>query len=88
MKGAGKGVTRVVAIKKGASEEIMRGTHLTAVYPALFFLVSFTLDFIVFGKMGQASKQKKRLGIQTEEKKIKSLIHKRRIGRDHQIKSI
>ena len=37
MKGAGKGVTREGAIRKGASEEITRGTHLTAMYPALFF---------------------------------------------------
>ena len=37
MKGAGKGVTREGAIRDGASEEITRGTHLTAVYPALFY---------------------------------------------------
>ena len=36
MKGAGKGVTRDGAIRDGASEEITRGTHLMAVYPALF----------------------------------------------------
>ena len=36
MKGAGKGVTREWAIRNGASEEITRGTHLMAVYPALF----------------------------------------------------
>ena len=35
MKGAGKGVTREGAIRDGASEEITRGTHLMAMYPAL-----------------------------------------------------
>ena len=37
MKGAGKRVTKEGAIREGASEEIRRGTHLTVVYPALFF---------------------------------------------------
>ena len=36
MKGAGKGVTREGAIRDGTSEQITRGTHRTAVYPALF----------------------------------------------------
>ena len=35
-KRAGKGVTREGAMRDGACEEITRGTHLTAVYPALF----------------------------------------------------
>ena len=34
---AGMGVTKEGAIRDGTSEEITRGTHLTAVYPALFF---------------------------------------------------
>ena len=38
MKGAGKGVTREGAIRDGTSEEITRGTHLTAVYPALLWV--------------------------------------------------
>ena len=35
MKGAGKGVTSDGAIRDGAREEITRGTHLMALYPAL-----------------------------------------------------
>ena len=38
MKGAGKGVTRDRAIRNGASEEITSGTHMMAVYLALFNL--------------------------------------------------
>ena len=36
MKGAGRGVAREGAIRDRTSEEITRGTHLTAAYPALF----------------------------------------------------
>ena len=36
-KWAGKGSTWEGAIKYGASKEMTKGTHLTAVYPALFF---------------------------------------------------
>ena len=36
LKGAGKGVTREVRQGEEASKVMTRGTHLTAVYPALF----------------------------------------------------
>ena len=36
MKGARKGATRKGAIREKASEEITRGMHLRAVFPALF----------------------------------------------------
>ena len=51
MKGAGNGLTREGAMREGASEEITRATHLTAVYPALFksLLLSFAFFFPSLG---------------------------------------